>query len=58
MVEEKRDMSLASLAGDGDEMGLMGILDLVGVFPGKDWPVPVCVDRTPSSVMGMSRAVD
>lgn len=33
MVEENREMVLASLEGDGDEMGLTGILDLPGVFP-------------------------
>lgn len=53
MAEEKREIVLASLAGDGD--GITGILDLAGVFPdGK----PVCVVRTRSSVMLVSPAVD
>lgn len=35
MVEEKREIVLASLAGDGETKGLTGILDLAGVFPGR-----------------------
>lgn len=54
MVEEKREMVLASLEGDGEEMGLTGILDLAGVFSGRGWSAPVCIVRTPSSVMPMS----
>ena len=50
MAEEKREMVLASLAGDGE--GITGILDLAGVFPDGG---PVCFVRTPSSV---SPAVD
>ena len=52
MVDEKREMVLASLAGDGE--GITGILDLAGVFPDKG---PVCVVRTPSLAMLVSRAV-
>jgi hypothetical protein len=53
VAEEKREIVLASLAGDGE--GITGILDLTGVFPdGK----PVCVVRTSSSVMLVSPAVD
>ena len=55
MAEEKREIVLASLAGDGEEIGIMGILDLAGVFPDGG---PACVVRTPSSVMLVSRAVD
>jgi hypothetical protein len=55
VAEEKRDIVLASLAGDGEEIGITGILDLAGVFPDGR---PVCVVRTPSSVMLVSRAVD
>jgi hypothetical protein len=33
VAEEKREIVLASLAGDGEERGIMGILDLAGVFP-------------------------
>ena len=53
MAEEKREIVLASLAGDGD--GITGILDLAGVFPDEK---PVCVVRTPTSVMLVSPAVD
>lgn len=52
MVDEKREIVLASLAGDGE--GITGILDLAGVFNGG----PVCVVRTPSSVVLVSPAVN
>jgi hypothetical protein len=55
VAEEKREIVLASLAGDGEDIGIMGILDLAGVFPDGR---PVCILRTPSSVKLMSRAVD
>ena len=55
MAEEKREIVLASLAGDGDEAGITGILDFAGVFPDGR---PVCVVRAPFSVMLVSRAVD
>lgn len=55
MAEEKREIFLASLAGDGEDIGITGILDLAGVFPDGG---PVCVVRTLSSVMLVSRAVD
>lgn len=55
MAEEKRDIVLASLAGDGEDMGITGILDLAGVFPDGG---PDCVVRTPSSVMLVSRGVE
>jgi hypothetical protein len=60
VVEEKREMVLASLEGDGEEMSLTGILDFAGVFPGGGcWPAPVCIVRTPSSVMLLiSRIID
>lgn len=53
MAEEKREIVLASLAGDGE--GITGILDLAGVFPDEG---PVCVVRTTTSVMLVSPAVD
>ena len=55
MAKEKREIVLASLAGDGEEIGITGILDLAGVFPERG---PVCVVRTPSSLMLLCRAVD
>lgn len=55
MAKEKREIVLASLAGDGEEIGMTGILDLAGVFPDGG---PVWVVRTPSSDMLVSRAVD
>ena len=53
MAEEKREIVFASLAGDGE--GITGILDFAGVFPNRE---PVCVVRTPSSVMSASPAID
>ena len=53
MAEEKREIVLASLAGDGE--GITGILDLAGVFPNGG---PICVVRTSSSAMLVSPPVD
>ena len=52
MAEEKREMVLASLAGDGE--GITGILDLAGVFSDG----PVCAVRSPTSVLLASPTVD
>jgi len=51
-------MVLASLFGDGEMIGLTGILDLAGVFPGSGWPAPVCIVRTPLSVTIMFGAIN